>query len=500
MMAIKTTTHMHSLKAMLSPLIELESDIQFNEFVLDSRDVKAGDVFVAWQGHVVDGSEFIQSAINNGAVAVLVDTKCKHKKFDSSVPVIEVESLREKIGEVLNNFYQHASEKLLMLGVTGTNGKTSIAHALAACLSTLKVKTGLIGTIGNGIYPTLSNSEHTTPDVISLHKQIHAWSDKTEAIAMEVSSHALDQCRVAGIDFDIAVFSSFSRDHLDYHETMDDYFAAKQRLFQDYDLKHAVINNRDTKLSEFANSLSVKNVWRYELLDDAQSFHDKQTIVQAKIVSRNATQVTIAIRSPWGSTELTGHWMADFICENLLAVLTVLCLSGKDFDEVIQSISDYQGVPGRMETIALPNGASSVIDYAHTPDALEKALTNLKVICKGKLVCVFGCGGDRDQGKRKLMAQVAEVYADKIIITNDNPRTEAPENIAKDILKGLSDKARYEVELDRAFAIQSACEQAQADDIILIAGKGHENYQIIGQQKFPFSDRECVKRFIGVSA
>lgn len=500
MMANQITTSMHSLKTMLSPIVELKTDVQFNEFVLDSRQLKAGDVFIATQGIAIDGSEFIVDAIDKGAAAILLDTKCKHKVFETSVPIIEVESLRKQLGVILNNFYGDVSKNMSVVGVTGTNGKTSIAHGIAACLTAMNTNTGLIGTLGNGIFPTLSKTEFTTPDVISVHKQFNAWADEVETVAMEVSSHGLDQHRVAGIDFDIAVFSSFSRDHLDYHASMEDYFSAKQRLFEDCNAKHAVINVRDNKLREFANSLQSIDVWSYELLDEADSFSDKDNLVQAKIIARDATQVTLAIRSPWGSKELVGHWMADFICENLLAVFTVLCLVGKDIEDVVKSINDYQGVPGRMETMTLPSRAISVIDYAHTPDALEKVLSNLKAICKGKLVCVFGCGGDRDQGKRELMAQAAEAYADHIIITNDNPRTEAPENIAKDILKGLSDTTSYQVELDRTIAIQTACENVEVDDIVLIAGKGHENYQIIGQQKFPFSDRECVKRFIEVSA
>jgi len=382
-----------------------------------------------------------------------------------------------------------------VVGITGTNGKTSIAHAIAACMYDMQTSTGLIGTLGNGIFPAIKTSQHTTPDVLSLHKLFYSWHGQADVVSMEVSSHALDQYRVSGIGFDIAVFSSFSRDHLDYHQTIDDYFFAKQRLFHEYDIKHAVINIGDETLRDFAYSLTKKcEVWCYELLDAKEDFSSDPNVIQAKIIKKGNSKTVLNIQSPWGEVEIPGTWLADFVCENILAVLTVLCLSGKSIDEVVTALTHYQGVPGRMQSISLPNGAIAVIDYAHTPAALEKALKNLKKLCNGELHCVFGCGGDRDQGKRKLMGQAADNYADQIILTNDNPRSEEPISIIQDIVEGIGESSNYSVETDRKEAIEIACQAANESDIILIAGKGHENYQVIGSQRYPFSDIECVKR------
>lgn len=474
------------LSELLPPGTELSGDdVVVSGISQDSRAVNAGDLFVARSGLSHRGIDFVEAAVVAGAVAVLIDTTECEDCPQVSVPVIGISYLAAHIGVIASVFYDYPSQNICMVGVTGTNGKTSCAHFIAQALNTVGVPAAVIGTIGNGFPGKLKPATHTTPDAIALQRLLaELVAEGAKAVVMEVSSHALEQGRVAGVAFDYGLFSNLSRDHLDYHGTMEAYGEAKARLFRDFDLQAGIFNIDDG----FAKSL----------YQDAGIGGKRIAVGRAQgdchiIASRLTLKgVELEVKTPLGHLTITSQVIGDFNIDNLLLVIAVLVEQGLSLPDLEKAMTSLQAVPGRMQALVKEGKPLVIVDYAHTPDALEKALQAARSHTQGQLWCVFGCGGDRDHGKRPLMGQAVARYADRLVVTSDNPRTEKPEAIIAMVCEGVNQvgvkAADTVVEPDRRAALAVAIEQAEAQDVILVAGKGHEDYQEINNVRCPFSD------------
>ena len=458
-------------------LQNVEKQISLQEMHIDSRQVKPGDLFVAVPGLNTDGRNYVPQALANGAAAVLVESSYE-KSSSSNIPIIQIENLKNKLNNLAAFFYQNPAQDLKLIGITGTNGKTSCSHYIAQILSAANLSCGVMGTIGNGMLSSLKPSLLTTSDSCKIQQQfVELKRANAKYVAMEISSHALDQNRLLGIDFETAIFTNLSQDHLDYHANMQEYFVAKTRLFKDYNIKNCIINIDDPYgvelLKLLAGNTSLKII-TYSLTNNT-----------AEVYLENNK-----IYSPWGVGSFYSPLLGKFNTSNLLACISACALQGVSLEFILNFIKNLHPVPGRMQKVHNTSNEAPlvVVDYAHTPDALSKALQALRAHAKGKIYCIFGCGGDRDRTKRPLMLRAAIEYSDKIVITQDNSRTEDPQQILKDILADQIITSKINVELDRAMAIQKTIAQAGVEDLVLIAGKGHEDYQIIGEHKTPFSD------------
>ena len=486
--------------------------VTVTRLVTDSRAVAPGDTFVAYPGSKTDGRQFIKQAIANGANAVIWEAHGFSWSEAWQLPNLAVVDLRHHAGEIADHVYGSPSQKLWMVGITGTNGKTSCCHWIAQSFCALGKKTALIGTLGNGFHPALQPTLNTTPDAIHLHKLLADYLEQgAQAAAMEVSSHALEQERVNGVQFDVALLTNLSQDHLDYHGDMHGYAAAKRRLFNKQQLKYVVLNLDDAFGVEIAEQLQDEEVEvvGYGLNDSALALAERLGLrmVYGGALRMDAHGFSLPIHSSWGGGELHSALIGRFNVSNLLGVMAVLLVSGVTLSKALHELSHITAVPGRMQTFGDDFRPTVVVDYAHTPDALEKVLQAVREVVGrkiagtygGKLICVFGCGGDRDRGKRPMMGAIAAKLADISIITSDNPRSEAPLDIIAAIVSGMtseSEKANstYQIIEDRASAIAQAVLNAHATDVVLIAGKGHESYQEIRDVKYPFSDAEIVQR------
>lgn len=451
---------------------------------LDSRKLCPGDLFLALPGASVDGRDFMAQALQAGAVAVLAEAEGLAAVAGRVIPVA---GLRQQLSEIAGRFYGEPSEQMILTGVTGTNGKTTCSQLLAQLFSLAGHPAGVIGTLGCGVYRDgaveLSETGMTTPDAVTVQALLAGYSEAgVDRLTMEVSSHSLDQCRVDGLRFTTALFTNLSRDHLDYHGSLLSYAQAKMRLFAMPGLQHAVINVDDPVGAEIALQLPPG----VELVSYALA--NPGAAVTAEQVQLSAAGISAEISTPWGDGHLSSPLLGRFNLENLLAVVAVACVQGLTLETVLQLVPRLRAVAGRMERVAGMAGPGVVIDYAHTPDALEKALLTLREHCNGQLWCVFGCGGDRDRGKRPLMGEIAARLADRVVVTSDNPRGEAPAAIIADILAGAPTAKGLDVVADRAQAICNAIREAADNDLVLIAGKGHEAYQLVGAQRLPFSD------------
>ncbi|MFA6903032.1 MAG: UDP-N-acetylmuramoyl-L-alanyl-D-glutamate--2,6-diaminopimelate ligase [Gallionellaceae bacterium] len=468
--------------------------------VTDSRKVNSGDTFVAYPGGQTDGRQYIAQAIAQGANAVIWEAHKFSWNPAWQVPNLAVHELRNHAGEIAAHVNGHPSEKLWMVGVTGTNGKTSCSHWLAQSLGGQGRKTALIGTLGNGFPPALQSTLNTTPDAIRVHGLLAEFVQQgAQAVAMEVSSHALEQGRVNAVKFDVALLTNLSRDHLDYHGDMTSYAAAKRRLFDWKQLKYAVLNLDDAFGSELAEQLQDASVEviGYGLSDRSLQQAEQQGLrmVYGGKLQLDAQGCRMHVHTSWGGGAVNSPLLGRFNAENLLGTLAVLLVSEMPLTDALREIAALRSVPGRMQTLGGAGGPAVVVDYAHTPDALEKVLHALREVTApggGKLICVFGCGGDRDRGKRPMMGTVAGKLADASFVTSDNPRSEEPLEIIAEIVSGI--RGSYRIIEDRAQAIAQAIHSAQLADTVLIAGKGHEDYQEIKGVKFPFSDIEVAQR------
>jgi UDP-N-acetylmuramoyl-L-alanyl-D-glutamate--2,6-diaminopimelate ligase len=501
-------------------------NVPITRLVTDSRAIQRGDTFVAYPGEKIDGRQFIAAAIAQGANAVIYEKllsghtrETQHFAWDedSQVPNLGVSDLRHKAGWLADAVYDTPSDKLWVVGITGTNGKTSTSHWIAQALSDAGKSCALIGTLGNGFHGALQASANTTPDAIRVHGLLADFlRDDAQAVAMEVSSHALSQGRVNGVRFDVAMLTNLSRDHLDYHGDMQSYAAAKRKLFDWQQLKYVVLNLDDAYGVELAEQLSLQEelpggsaatlpqqgaeVVGYGLSDAALQLATRLGLrmVYGNLLEMTGQGLRLAVHSSWGAVELDSALVGRFNAANLLGALAVLLVSGIALGEAAQSLGRAQPVAGRMQRLGSAQQPTVIVDYAHTPDALEKVLQALREVilgsnetlraaAGGRLICVFGCGGDRDRGKRAMMGRVAEKLSDFCIVTSDNPRGENPREIIAEIVSGMNEE-NHEIIVDRAAAIQSAIRHARQSDTVLIAGKGHEDYQEINGVKLPFSD------------
>lgn len=457
---------------------------------LDSRKVRAGDLFLAFPGGQSDGRRYIGQAIAAGAAAVLWESRDFEWNRAWHVANLGIANLRDQLGVIADDFYGHPSRQLWMAGVTGTNGKTSCSHWIAQCLSRLGRKAAVIGTIGSGFPGALQAAANTTPDAVALHGRLAALlADGARACAMEVSSHGIDQGRVNGVEFDVALFTNLSRDHLDYHKTMDDYAAAKAKLFRWPGLSHAVVNLDDRFGRELAESIDRSRV-------KVLGYGLGQGEIAGHKLDLSTRGLRLEIETPWGAAQLSSTMLGGFNASNLLGVLGVLMSSEIPLQDAVEALAQVQPVPGRMQMVREAGAPLVVVDYAHTPDALEKALQTLRDLLTpgARLLCVFGCGGDRDPGKRPLMGEVATRLSDHAWVTSDNPRSEDPQAIIRNIIAGAH--PNYAAEPDRAAAISHALYEAHPEDVVLLAGKGHEAYQEIGDLKLPFDDAEVARELL----
>jgi UDP-N-acetylmuramoyl-L-alanyl-D-glutamate--2,6-diaminopimelate ligase len=482
-----------------------ELDFPVRRVAIDSRRIRPGDTFLAYPGESQDGRRYIDQAIAGGAASVLWEAENFRWDARWRVPNHGVARLRSRAGWLASHVAGHPSQRLWVVGVTGTNGKTSCTQWLAQTLSERGRKSGVIGTLGTGFPDALEPSGATTPDPVALQDLFAALvRDGAQAVAMEVSSHALAQERVNGVFFDVAVLTNLSRDHLDYHGSMDAYARAKARLFGWPGLKHAVVNLDDSFGISIARELrgSSVAVLGYGLGANARRRASRLglPLVRGERLRLDESGIRMTVRADAGRVRLWSPMIGRFNAENLLAVIATLVGSGIALDDAATALGRITPVPGRMQQLSAPGGPLVVVDYAHTPDALAKALETLRDVMTGerrkgaRLICVFGCGGERDRGKRPLMGETATLLADEVVVTSDNPRREAPRAIIDEIVAGAG--ANYRIVEDRAAAIFEAVGGARGGDVVLIAGKGHEAYQEIGGQRLPFSDADLARRVL----
>ncbi|MFN0315554.1 MAG: UDP-N-acetylmuramoyl-L-alanyl-D-glutamate--2,6-diaminopimelate ligase [Burkholderiales bacterium] len=464
--------------------------VDLTRMVADSRRVRAGDVFVALPGMRHDPRLDIPHAISAGAAAVIWEQDGFQWREEWRVPNLPVRGLRKVLGELVSHGLSHPSRKMWVAGVTGTNGKTSCSQWLAHSLTQLGRRTAVIGTLGNGFPGELSPASHTTPDVVTLHQLLADYLNHGAAsVAMEVSSHGLDQGRVDGVQFSAALFTNLTRDHLDYHGSMERYGAAKAKLFAWPTLKHAVVNLDD----EFGANLAAR-LDRGAL--EVMSYGIGKGEISGHRLDLSSRGLRLEIETPWGKSEIESQLLGGFNASNLLGVLGMLLAAGVSLSDATRALSAMQPVPGRLQIVREGQGPLVVVDYAHTPDALEKVLQTLADIKPdgARLICVLGCGGNRDPGKRPLMGEIATRLADLTVVTSDNPRDEEPLKIIESIIGGAH--GNYRVQADRAAAIHCAIEEAQPNDIVLLAGKGHETYQEIRGERLPFDDVAVARTFL----
>jgi len=491
-----------SLATLLRGILELQpgQERTFTALALDSRNLSPGTLFCALAGTRRHGMEYAAAAVRQGAVALLVEPdddwtveRLGRSAVQLGVPVIPLPRLSQKLSTLAGRFYGEPSRDLDLIAATGTNGKTSVCQFIAQALDGER-SCGVVGTLGYGLPGELAATTHTTPDAIRLQAILAELKGLgTAAVAMEVSSHALDQGRAAGLAVDTALFTNLTRDHLDYHQDMLNYAQAKRRLFHLPCLRHAVLNADDPYGREILSSLDpeVEPVL-YGLKPDWRPAGDTPRWLRAVQVEPRARGMNIRVEGSWGEGEFATPLLGRFNAGNLLAVTAVLLLRGWQLQPALDGLEEVRGVPGRMECFGTPGQPLVVVDYAHTPDALEQALKVLREHRPRRLTVLFGCGGDRDRGKRPLMGVVAEKLGDRLIVTDDNPRGEEGDRIVADILAGMEQPERAEVERNRARAIREAVRGADAEDIVLVAGKGHETTQTVGDLVLPFSDREQV--------
>ena len=503
-----TASLLHStcrLSDLLADLAQLPmaQDREISAITLDSRLVSPGSAFLACAGTFKHGLVYLQQALERGAVAVIYEPneewsaeRVAASAEQSGVPFIAVAGLRRQVSRIAGRYFGHPSESLYLAGFTGTNGKTSCTQFLAQALAP-DTRCGVIGTLGSGLLGALRQGLHTTPDPIEVQSLLAEMREaNASAVAMEVSSHALDQARVEDLRFDIAVLTNLSRDHLDYHGSMDQYASAKKRLFEMPGLSAAVLNMDD----EFGLQLQQTLQGRLPVIGYSLESLSGKGLEQWIGVSRlqaDSDGQHIAIESSWGKGELRTPLLGQFNVSNLLAVLVVLLHRGLSLGEALSRLSRVQTVSGRMQRFGGAGQPLVVVDYAHTPDALSQTLQALRAHTTGRLICLFGCGGERDRGKRPEMGRIAEEYADQVYVTDDNPRGEVSEAIIEEILGGMLNASEAVVIANRAAAIEGALRYASPGDVVLIAGKGHEDYQQIGDLRIPYSDRHQVAKVLG---
>lgn len=459
----------------------------------DSREVAPGGLFIALSGLHGSGEVYISNAVENGAVAILVENEHVSSIINVEVPVIGIENLKSHVPQIADKFFGSASRSLSVIGVTGTNGKSTIASLVAQLGELYGLKSGIIGTLGYGLIKNcVVETGMTTPDSVKCHRILAELSEaNAKLVAMEVSSHGIDQNRIGSIFFEVGIISNITRDHLDYHGTFEVYANTKKAFLLSKECNSAVVNFDDPECVSLTASLKSqgKDFITYSVCSSSAD-------VSGSIKKYLENSMEIVIDSPWGKIEATYPLVGEFNLSNLLAALSALCFKGYSFSDFVKLIPSLRSVPGRLEIIEFDSDVNLpqvFVDFAHTADALAQVLNALKKHVKGKLWVVFGCGGDRDKGKRPEMGKVAAQLADRIIVTSDNPRSEAPSAIIADIVAGIDNNVAFETVEDRRIAIFLALGSCTPEDTVLVAGKGHENYQVVGDKKSPFQDCVVVK-------
>ena len=502
MMAALRKSELPMLSALLVGVLHVaeRADCAVHGLSLDSRTLREGELFLACAGHTRHGRDYIEQAVAAGAAAVLWEASSgdedpltwRTAPSGRAVPILAVPQLSQLVGVIADRFYGQPSRTMFVAGVTGTNGKTSCSQFLAQALSQ-DGPCGVIGTLGNGLYGALQETRHTTPDAITIHATLADWRARgAHSAVMEVSSHGLEQGRVRGVLFHTAVFTNLTREHLDYHGDMTAYGGAKRRLFEMEGLRCAVINSDDAYGRELLRSLSPA----VEAISYGLEIHGAPPAIYGHDLHLDADGLRLQVSTAWGDGVLHSRLLGRFNASNLLAVLGVLLSRGVAMPVALERLAQLATVPGRMERFGGGANPLLVVDYAHTPDALQQALSALREHTQGRLWCVFGCGGDRDRGKRPEMGAIAERLADFVIVTDDNPRHEDPWDIVAGILGGMTNPDAVYVERDRRLAIAKALRNAAVDDVILIAGKGHESYQQFGERRVPYSDVATVQQLL----
>ena len=504
-MATHYQTHSVALADLLPDLqLDKAAGILVRNLCLDTRQLKTGDAFIALAGIKVDGRNFIAKAIELGAAAILVEADKNWQGIDwlGAVPVIAVDNLPSRVSDIAGHFFGEPSKKIQLIGITGTNGKTTCSLLAAQLLAQLQKKSAVIGTIGYGLLDTsviaplaqqinlLTSTGLTTPDPITLQRILSELvSGGAASIAIEVSSHSLQQKRVAGLQFTSAIFTNLTQDHLDYHGDLHSYGNAKAQLLHMPQLQTAVINLDD----DWASSLVKKAPAGVRVVSYST---EKSADVYATNIELHAQGVRAHLHTPWGEAEINSPLLGRFNLSNLLAVIAALGAQGFRLEQLLPFIAQLEPAPGRMQLVTVDQPAQEIqviVDYAHTPDALENTLNAIHQHKAGRVWTVFGCGGDRDKSKRPQMGKIAERLSDYVIVTNDNPRSEDPATIAAEIVRGMSHPSGCLVIADRAQAIDFAIQQSKPGDLVLLAGKGHEDYQIFANQTLPFSDSQQAR-------
>lgn len=476
-------------------------DAEVTGLTTNSHATNVGNVFIGMPGTRVDGGEFWESAIKAGAIAAIISPQAAEKfpplappyqqGVDGSSPcVIVAADMVKACAQLAAAFFDYPGQKLKLIGVTGTNGKTTTSHLIEYFLNKADLSAALMGTLYTRWKGFVQTAAYTTPFAVELQKQLKAALDAgNEFGTMEVSSHALDQGRVLGCKFEVGVFTNLTQDHLDYHKDMEDYFAAKSLLFgSDYLTGRAIINADDPYGKRLIESLNENKVWSYSVNDSTADLYMSD-------LSYEPNGVSGTLHTPKGDIAFSSPLVGQFNLENLLAAVGAVLHFDLDLQLIGSAIPEFQGVPGRMERVQITSNQdiSVIVDYAHTPDSLENLLKASRPFIPGKMICVFGCGGDRDKTKRPKMGKIAAHLADLAVVTSDNPRTEDPESILQDVLNGIPDTVKPMVICDRATAIRTAILEAESGDGVLLAGKGHEDYQILGTEKIHFDDREHAR-------
>jgi len=470
------------LARMLPGSILKGPDKKWKTLKVDSTRVQSGDAFLALRGSTKDGHQFIPDALSRGAGLIICVSGHPLEPTDASI--LSVPDTKDALTTLLPRLYPGALE-VRMVGITGTNGKTTTTYLIESVLNGAGIPCGVMGTINTRYQGKEVTSSLTTPGPVDLFETLNLMhSEGVNACVMEVSSHALDQDRIAGLPFEFALFTNLSQDHLDYHKDMETYFLAKKRLFDIYLKGTAIINGDDaygTRLAE-----SVKHAVTYGFGKDA--------LIRLLDMDNSPVGLTLTVATPNGEIPVRSALKGEMNAYNIMAAIGVCQAMGIDIEKIKSGIEALKGVPGRMESVDNPYGLNIIVDYAHTPDALDTVLKNARQFTRGRLLAVFGCGGDRDRTKRPIMGSIAADRADLTIVTSDNPRSEEPLAIIEDIMRGIPEGTRVLQEPDRAKAICQAISAMTTDDCLVIAGKGHEDYQIIGTRKITFDDRECVRR------
>ncbi len=487
-----------NLKQLLAPYLAnlsvLDNSLMISGLVTDNRDVKTGDCFIALAGITHHGKTFIDDAIARGACAVLLEVAAEDVVSITEhlgITIIAVPNLKALVNKILIDFYRLSSDvfNMHLMAVTGTNGKSSITRFAAQMSHALQQPTGLMGTLGFGVWPNIVESKNTTPELAVLLRQFALMKAQgAEQVAMEVSSHGIEQKRIEGLTFETSVFANLSQDHLDDHGDMESYFALKRELFLLPGLQHAIINADD----EYGQRLLADEAISAQKI--SYGFSASADVRVVSWVMRGAS-IDASIATPWGNASFIINMVGDFNLANVLAAISLLALQNKfEFADIIAAIKGITPAPGRMQVYSKAGCANAVVDFAHTPDALKNVLLTLKKQTLGNLVVVFGCGGNRDTDKRPLMANIAQTHADRIVLTADNPRKEPLDVIIQQMKSGLvSDhKTPVSIELDRTQAIALALTDLDENDVVLIAGKGHEAYQDIDGSKIPYSDEAVL--------